>query len=164
MLKGARGSLKSRDYTKAEESILLAQLTADTPALIKRAQEHQRALDLLRSFWDSVRAGIKTLKAGDELSLSGKTATFVKHDENTLTVKLEGKDIPLQIEKLVPALAVQLAEKTLEKDAAGTKLVVGTFLALDQGADASRGLAMIESSAGGEIIVEEFLAMLKSTE
>lgn len=164
MLKGARGSLKARDYAKAEEAILLAQLTADTPALIKRAQEHQRAHDLLRSFWDSVRAGIKTLKAGDEITLSGKTATVVKHDADSLTVKLDGKDIPLVVEKLVPTLAVQLAEKSLEKDAAGTKLVIGTFLALDQGADASRGLAMIESSAGGEIIVEDFLAMLKSTD
>ena len=163
MLKGARASLKARDYAKAEESILVAQISADTPALIKRAQEHQRAVDLLRSFWDSARAGIKKLKAGDELPVSGKTATFVKSDDATITVKLDGKDIPLSIDKMPAPLAMMMAERSLEKDAPGSKLVLGTFLTIE-GTDASRGLAMIESAAGGEIIVEDFLAMLKSTE
>jgi len=163
MLKGARGSLKARDYAKAEESILVAQLTADTPALIKLAQEHQRAHDLLRSFWDSARAGIKTLKAGDELPVGGKTATVVKHDDTSITVKLDGKDIPLSIDKMPAPLALLMAERSLEKDAPGSKLVLGTFLTIE-GTDTSRGLAMIESAAGGEIIVEDFLAMLKSTD
>jgi hypothetical protein len=163
MLKGARGSLKARDYAKAEESILVAQLTADTPALIKLAQEHQRAHDLLRSFWDSARAGIKTLKAGDELPVGGKTATVVKHDDTSITVKLDGKDIPLSIDKMPAPLAMLMAERSLEKDAPGSKLVLGTFLTIE-GTDTSRGLAMIESAAGGEIIVEDFLAMLKSTD
>lgn len=163
MLKGARASLKAREYAKAEESILVAQLSADTPALIKRAQEHQRALDLLRSFWDSAHAGIKTLKAGDELPVSGKTAAVVKHDDTTITVKLDGKDIALSIDKMPAPLAMLMAERSLEKDAPGSKLVLGTFLTIE-GTDASRGLAMIEAAAGGEIIVEDFLAMLKSTE
>lgn len=164
MLKGSRGSMKARDYAKAEETTLSALITADTPALVKKAQEHARALELLQSFWTSVRDGIKSLKAGDELPVSGKVATVVKGEAGSLVVKMDGKDIAMVIDKLPPALAVLLAEKAIGNEKPESKLVIGTFLAVDQGADAARGFTLIEEAAGGEIVVDELIDILKSTD
>ncbi|MBA4020050.1 MAG: hypothetical protein C0483_23025 [Pirellula sp.] len=153
MLSAARTAIRTRDYFKAEDVILQAQITADSPALVQSTLDHARALDLVRSFWEGVREGIKGLKAGDELTFNAKTAVVVRHDEVNLVVKQDNKEIPLVIDKLIPGLAAQLAERGLAKDAASTKLVVGMFLALDQSGDHAAGRTLFDEAAAGGLDV-----------
>lgn len=155
MLSAARTALKSRDYGKAEEVILQAQVTADSPALVQLALDHARVADLIGSFWTSVRDGIKSLKEGDEIVVNGKSAAVVRHDDVNLVVKQDNKEIALVIDKLAPATAVALAERSLPKTSGAGKLVVGVFLAIDQAGDATRGLNLItEASLEGADVGE----------
>ncbi len=153
MLSAARTAMRTRDYFKAEDVILQAQITADSPALVQSTLDHARALDLVRSFWEGVREGIKGLKAGDELTFNAKTAVVVRHDEVNLVVKQDNREIPLVIDKLIPGLAAQLAERGLAKDAPSTKLVVGMFLVLDQSGDHAAGRKLFDEAAAGGLDV-----------
>ncbi len=162
MLSAARTAIRTRDYFKAEDVILQAQITADSPALVQLTLDHARALDLVRSFWEGVREGIKGLKAGDELTFSAKTAIVVRHDEVILVVKQDNKEIPLVIDKLIPGLAVQLAERGLAKDAASTKLVVGMFLVLDQTADHAAGRKLFDEAAAGGLDVNTLRPIIEA--
>ena len=155
MLSAARTALKSRDYGKAEEIILQAQVTADSPALVQLALDHARVADLIGSFWTSVRDGVKSLKEGDEITVNGKPAAVVRQDDVNLVVKQDNKEIALVIDKLAPATAVALAERSLPKTSGAGKLVVGVFLAIDQAGDATRGLNLItEASLEGTDVGE----------
>ncbi len=59
------------------------------------------------------------------------------------------------IDKLAPATAVALAERSLPKTSGAGKLVVGVFLAIDQAGDATRGLNLItEASLEGTDVGE----------
>lgn len=162
MLSAARTAIRTRDYFKAEDVILQAQITADSPALVQSTLDHARALDLVRSFWEGVREGIKGLKAGDELTFNAKTAVVVRHDEVNLVVKQDNKEIPLVIDKLIPGLAAQLAERGLAKDAASTKLVVGMFLVLDQTGDHAAGRKLFDEAAAGGLDVNTLRPIIEA--
>jgi hypothetical protein len=164
MLGAARKQMKSRDYTKAEEIVLQTQVMADTPELIKTAFEHDRTLQLLRTFWIAVHEGVKMLKEGEELTYDGKTAVVVKHDDVNLIVKQDGKDVVLVINRLVPGLAVKLAEKSLPAEQATTKLAIAAFLAMDQAADRTKaGTFVDEAVALGSGDVVGLRAVLEAT-
>ncbi|MBL9080662.1 MAG: hypothetical protein JNK76_02590 [Planctomycetales bacterium] len=162
MLSAARASFRTRDYAKAEEVILSAQITADTPALIELARGHSRALDLVRTFWDAVRLGLKSVKPGDELIFAGKSAAVVSADETNLIVKLENKDVPLVVDKLIPLVAAQLAEKALPKDDPGSKLVVAVFLLLDQPAGVERGKQLFDEATVAGLDVNSLRPLLNA--
>ncbi len=159
MLGAARKQMKSRDYVKAEEIVLQTQVLADTPELILTTYEHNRALEYLRAFWVGVHEGVKMLKEGDELTLDGKPegkkAVVVKHDDLTLVVKQDGKDVVVQITKFLPGLAVKMAEKSLPADQANTKLIIAAFLALDQAGDRVKSGTMLDEAialGSGDIV------------
>ncbi|MGC3970738.1 MAG: hypothetical protein QM775_26410 [Pirellulales bacterium] len=160
MLSAARTAMRNRDYAKAEEVILSAQITADSPALIDLALGHARALELLRTFWDAARLGLKSVKPGDELMFNGKAASVVSADETNLVVKLENKDVPLVVDKLIPLVAAQLAEKALPKDEAGGKLVVAVFLILDQPAGHERGKQLFDEATVAGLDVNSLRPLL----
>jgi hypothetical protein len=151
MLGAARKMLRSRDYAKAEEIILQTQVLADTPELITSTQSHGRLLELLQTFWTAAHEGVKSLKEGDEITNDGKTLKVVKHDDLNLVVKgSDNKEIVLVIDKLLPGLAVQMAERTLPKDDATTKLATAALLGLDQGGDRAKSASLlVEAEAMG---------------
>lgn len=163
MLGAARRLLRSRDYGKAEEIILQAQVLADAPAVITTAQAHARLLELLQTFWVATREGVKSLQEGDELTFDGKTVKVVKHDDLNLVVKgADNKDLVLVIDKLVPNLAVQLAERTLPKDDATTKLATAALLGLDQGGDRAKAAALLDEAAALGSDVADLKAALEA--
>jgi len=147
MLGLARKYLRAREYAKAEEIILQTQVLADTPELIESTAEHFRASELLRTFWIAVREGVKSLKEGEELTYDGKTVIVVKHDDANLIVKADNKETVLQIEKLVPGLALHLAQRSLSGDDAASKVTLATFLGLDNSADRAKSAAMFDEAA-----------------
>jgi hypothetical protein len=155
MLGSVRTNAKSRNYAKAEEIALTAQISADTPELIKAAHEHGHALELVRAFWAAVHEGVKSLKEGEELKYDGKTAVVVKHDDLTLVVKQDNKDVVLQIAKLAPGLAVQLSERSLPAESAATKLTIAAFLALDQAGNRDQAATLLDQAVAlgsGDIV------------
>jgi hypothetical protein len=154
MLGAARRMLKARDYGKAEEIFLQTEVLADTPELIRTAQEHSRLLEYLRTFWAAAREGVKSLKEGDELTYDGKTAKVVKHDDLNLVVKgSDNKDVVFVIDKLLSGLAVQMAERSLSMDDPTTKTVIGAFLGVDQSGDRAKSKTLLDeaAAAGAEI-------------
>ena len=160
MLGAARTRMKARDYAKAEEIILTAQVTADTPALITSSHEHGRVVEHIRVFWTAVREGTKSLKEGDEIIYAGKAAQVVKHDDLAIIVKQNNKDVAIQIDKVLPGLAVMLAERSLPADAASTKIAIASFLASDQGGDHAKAMALLDEAAAMGTDVKNLKAAL----
>jgi hypothetical protein len=163
MLGAARKLLRSRDYGKAEEIILQTQVLADAPQLITTAQAHARVLELLQTFWVAAREGVKSLQEGDEITNDGKTLKVVKHDDLNLVVKgADNKEIVLIIDRLVPGLAVQMAERTLPKDDATTKLATAALLSVDQLGDRAKAAALLDEAASMGSDVVELKAVLEA--
>lgn len=150
MFGAIRTALKKRDYAKAEEIALQTQVMADTPALITTAYEHGRVVEHIRVFWTAVREGAKALTEGEELTFAGKASKVVKHDDLSIVIKQDNKDVVLQIDKLLPGLAVMLAERGLPPNDPATKIAVACFLASDQAGDRDKAMLLLsEAGAAG---------------
>lgn len=163
MLGQARKFLKSRDYGKAEEIILQTEVLADVPDLIATAQNHNRLSELLRTFWGAAKEGVKSLKDEEELTYDGKTVKVVKHDEFNLVVKgSDNKEVVLIIDKLVPGLAVQMAERTLPKDDATTKSALAAFYGVDQAGDRAKATALLDEAKSLGADVDGIRAVIES--
>ena len=153
MLRGVTAAWKSRDYSKAEEIILQAQVLADVPDVIRQTQDYGRVGELLHVFWNGVRDGVKSLKPGDVIDFNGKSAKVVRNDEAMLVVDQNGAEVPLMVVRLVPGLALQMAKRALPDDVNG-KLATALFLGLDQAGDkaAARKLLTEAGSEGAALL------------
>lgn len=160
MLGAARTALKKRDYAKAKEIVLQTQVMADTPALITSTYEHGRVVEYIDVFWNAVREGSKALTEGEELTFAGKAAKVVKHDDLSIVIKQDNKDIVLQIDKLLPGLAVMLAERGLPADDPATKIAVACFLASDQVGDRAKAMLLLSEVAAAGTDVANLKAAL----
>jgi hypothetical protein len=164
MAKSVKASLRARDYNKAEEVALQSLVLADAPDVVAMTFEQHRATELVRALWNGTRDGVKALKPDDEIIYNGKAAKVVRHDETTLVLSQENKEVPLLIGKLVSGLVVQLAERSLPADDATTKLAAGVFLMVDAVGDKEKGRALINEAGAAGAEVEKLLAWLDMPE
>ena len=164
MAKSVKASLKARDYAKAEDVALQSLVLADAPDVVAMTFEQHRAVELVRSLWSGARDGVKSLKPDEEIIFNGKAAKVVRHDETTLVVSQDNKEVTLLIAKLVPGLAVQMAERALPADDATTKLAAGVFLSVDAVGDKEKGRALITEAGAAGAEIEKLIAWLDMPE
>jgi hypothetical protein len=164
MSKSVKASLRTRDYPKAEEVALQSLVLADAPDVVTMAFEQHRATELVRALWNAARDGVKKLKEGDEITFNGKTAKVVKHDDATLVVQQDNKDVTLQIAKLQPRLVQQMAERAMGVDDVTTMLAAGVFHMVDATGDKEIGRSLIDTAAKAGAEVEKLNAWLEMAE
>ncbi|MEX0703543.1 MAG: family 16 glycoside hydrolase [Planctomycetales bacterium] len=88
-------------------------------------------LEGIRGFWNDVRAGVASLKPGDEYSQSGVKLAFVGFENDVLTGKFQEKEIVKSIFELRPGDLLAFADRVIAKDDAAGQRRMGLFLAHD---------------------------------
>lgn len=147
-LKAVVTAWKARNYPTGEEIALESQVLADTPELINLALDYYRGVELLHMFWNGVRAGAKSLQPGDVLKLNGNDVNVVRQDETSIVIEQNKQEVPLNISKLIPSVAVQVAAKGLG-DEPSAKLAMGLFLGIEPTGDKAEARRLL-GEAGDE--------------
>ena len=148
---GARVAMGQRNLPAAKQHLQTAAANAQGPADQAELERLQTLQDHLEQFWEGIRRAVAAMQPLDEIVLSESNRVAVIEASRTeLAVQREGRPRRSRIEAIPMDLLWAIANQSF-KPTAGSKLIVGSFLAMDgQGNRAQAEKFWREAIRGGE--------------
>lgn len=148
---GARAAMGQRNLAAAKQHLQTAAANAQGPADQAELERLQALQDHLEQFWEGIRKAVAAMQPLDEIILSESNRVAVIEASRTeLAVQREGRPRRSRIEAIPMDLLWAIANQSF-KPTAGSKLIVGSFLAMDgQGNRAQAEKFWQEAIRGGE--------------
>lgn len=152
LLSAARRALSNRDTDLAR------QLLQQAKPLARRADDQAKWARLAKltqhvaSYWQAAADQLRRLEAGHEIELAGQRVMVVEVDARRLILRAAGRNHEYQVDDLPSGLAVALADRWFDPNAASTKVFRGAMMAVSSEfdrADAKR--VWREAAASGSI-------------
>ena len=97
-------------------------------------------------FWNALRDEVAKLTPGDELEIKGNRVAIVEASRNELLIHIFGRQQRYRIEALPVAVIRTLVNRSFSHTP-GSKVVLGTFLAMDKEGDRARARLLWEDAA-----------------
>ena len=129
-----RLALWRRDLAAAHKHFKAVQNNAQSPADDKESERLDIMLDNLDKFWNGLRDAVAKLHTGDELELKDNRVAVVEASRDALMIHIYGRQQRYAIQSLPIALIKALVDSSFSPTP-GTKVIVGTFLAMDKEGD-----------------------------
>jgi hypothetical protein len=149
-----------RDLTAAHRYMKTARKNAQTPDDAAESARLETILDHLDQFWNAVRDEVAKLTPGDELELKDNRVAVVEASRTELMIHIYGRQRRYRIEALPIALIRTLVDRSFTPTP-GSKVIVGTFLAMDKEGDRARARVLWEDAAKhGESLGHDLLPEL----
>jgi hypothetical protein len=156
----ARAAMWRRDLATAHRSLKTARKNTQNPADESQSERLEIMLDHLDQFWNALRDEVSKLRAGDELELKGDRVAVVEASRDELMIHVYGRQQRYRIEALPIALIQTLVDHSFSPTP-GSKVIVGTFLAMDKDGDRARARVLWEDAAKhGESLGHDLLPEL----
>ena len=130
-----------RDLAAAHKHFKTVQKNAQSPADDKEVERLDIMLDNLDKFWKALRDAVAKLHTGDELELKDNRVAVVEASRDELMIHIYGRQQRYAIQALPTALIKALVNSSFSPTP-GTKVIVGTFLAMDKEGIASGPAAL----------------------
>ncbi len=152
--------MAARDIAASKKLLKAAADNAQTDAEKSEVQRLDMIQDHLEQYWNSIRNAIAAMQPAEEIVLSESDRVAVIESSRTeLAVQTYGRPERYRIEALPIDLLSAIAKQSF-KLTSGTKLVVGSFLAVDAHGNraAARKLWQEAIAAGekdGELLLPE---------
>jgi hypothetical protein len=146
-----RASMGQRNLAASKQNLQTAAANVQSPAEQDELERLQTLQDHLEQFWDGIRGAVAAMQPVDEIVLSNSNrVAVIEASRKELAVQREGRPQRWRIEAIPMDLLSAIA-KTSFKPTAGSKLIVGSFLAMDgQGDRAEARKLWQEAIHGGE--------------
>ena len=141
-----RLAMSQRDLAAAKRHAKLLDVNAQTPADQAQAERLQILLENLEEFWKAVRTSVSRLQPLDELELKDNRVAVVEASPNELTIMMYGRHQRYRIDALPLPLLQVIVNRSLAATAS-SKMVVGTFLAMDKEGDRKQARKLWEEAA-----------------
>jgi hypothetical protein len=126
-----RRLMAARDISASKKRLKAAAANAQTPAENVEIERLDTIQDHLEQFWDGIRNAVAAMQPTEEIVLSEVDRVAVIESSRTeLAVQMYGRQQRYRIEALPMDLLSAIAKASF-KLTPGTKLVVGSFLAVD---------------------------------
>lgn len=130
----ARRALAHRDLAGAERHIAAASGSAQTSSDMDALDRLKTLLDNLRQFWEGAAASMARFQPLEEIVLGGSRFVVVESAPDYLAVKSEGRVLRFKATSLSAQFLMRIADRDFGRDA-GSRAIIGTFLAVDPEGD-----------------------------
>lgn len=164
----ARVALSKSDPRTARTHVEAAQ-KAMAPNRTGEIDRVEALAKYTEEFGNAVRQGIKGLEITGQLPFKGSFAGVVEAEGDSFMLRIDGKNterfqvasLPA-VASLPPEIAYALAENWLSKDAAPTKIILGTYQAMHPRGDRALARTLWQAAAveGAKIVAEQLLPEL----
>jgi hypothetical protein len=146
-----RKAMSQRDLATAKKRLKAAADNAQGPAEQDEVERLETIQDYLEQFWDGVRNAVAAMQATEEIVLSeSNRVSVIESSRKELVVQMYGRPRRYRIEMLPMDLLSAIAKASF-KPTPGSKLVVGSFLAVDAHGDRNEAKKLWrEAIAAGE--------------
>jgi hypothetical protein len=130
-----RASMAKRDLAAVKQTLLAATVLAQDPADQAELERLGILQDHLEQYWSGIGSAVAAMRPIDEIVLSESNRVAVIEASRTeLAVQWEGRAQRFRI-KAIPRELLWAITKNSFKPTAGSKLIVGAFLAMDASGD-----------------------------
>ncbi len=148
---GVRAAMGQRNLAASKQKLELAAANAQGPADQTELERLQILQDHLEQFWNGIRRAVAAMQSLEEIVLSeSNRVAVIEASRDELAVMREGRPRRCRIEAIPMDLLSAIAKQSF-KPTAGSKLIVGSFLAMDSLGDrAEGGKLWQEAIRGGE--------------
>ena len=126
-----RAAMGQRNLAASKRNLQTAAANAQGPADQAELERLQALQEHLQQFWDAIRHAVSAMQPLEEIVLSeSDRVAVISASREELAVQREGRPRRYRIEAIPMDLLAAIAKSTF-KLTAGTKLIVGSFLAMD---------------------------------
>ena len=126
-----RASMAHRNLAASKRNLQTAAANAPSAADQAELERLQALQDHLEQFWDGIRGAVAAMQPLDEIVLSDSNrVAVIEASREELAVMREGRPQHCRIEAIPMDLLSAIAKSSF-KLTAGSKLIVGSFLAMD---------------------------------
>ena len=133
-----RAAMGQRNLAASKRSLQTAAANAQGPADQAELERLQALQDHLEQFWDGIRKAVAAMQPVDEIVLSeSNRVAVIEASREELAVQWEGRPQRWRIEAIPMDLLMAIAKSSF-KPTAGSKLIFGSFLAMDSLGDRAR--------------------------
>ncbi len=149
-------AMQDRDLEAARTHLKAAAGLAQNDADRDRLVRVETILANLEEFWNLLREAVARLPAPGELKVRDTYVAIVDSNRNGIIVRAAGRNLSYRIEQMPITLIVAIVEHSFQKTA-DTKVLLGTFLAIEPGADRAAARRLLEEAARSGRNVEAVL-------
>jgi len=134
----ARTAMSERDLASARKHLKTAAANAQSPEDAGQIDRLDTMVENLTQFWNGIRVSAAKLQPTEEIVINNEPIVVVESGRDYLTVRAAGRIRRYQVETMPTPLVRAIVDQSFGKDA-GSKAIIGTFLAVDP--DGNRALA-----------------------
>ena len=161
-LRAAFDALSSRDIASAQQHLMAAEEVAISAEQQQRLRGMQVVQKGVQSFWEAVRDGLEGLVGTtDELELQSGIVRVVEASPDFVILRIAGQNRRFNFESMPPGLAVILAKRWFDPNAASSKVFLGSFLLVDPQGDQDQVRALWDQAARKGVDTDALLPLLK---
>lgn len=158
-LDDARFSMSEHDLEFARRYVEQAAAAAQTQPEQAELSRLKTLLMHLEEFWVGMRRVVAGLEATEVLPVGETYIAVVEAGPEELIIKVEGQLRRYRVDQMPSSLTRALADARLADDPA-TKVLVGTYLAVDPDGDLARARQLWEQAAEGGVDTSELIPEL----
>ena len=125
-----RTAMAKRDLAGAKRLLVAVSANAQSDADRAQFERLQILVENLEEFWKAVRGCVAKLQPVEEIELKDTRVAVVEASRDALTVHIYGRNQTFRTLALPPPLLEALVNRSFQPTA-GSKVVVGSFLAVD---------------------------------
>lgn len=154
-----RLALWRRDLAAAHKHFKTVQDNVQSPTDDKELERLDIMLDNMDKFWNALRDAVAKLHTGDELELKDNRVAVVEASRDALMIHIYGRQQRYAIKALPIGLIQALVDSSFSPTL-GTKVIVGTFLAMDKEGIARARVLWEDAAKHGESLGSDLLPEL----
>ncbi len=144
---GARDAMSRHNLSKARSRFKLAESNAQTEEDKALVEQLDIMLAHLEEFWVGARESIASLKGGDEFTAGGTVIIVVEINQQEVTVRAVGQNRTYPLDDLPYKMVLALSEKWFA-DTPASKVLIGTYLAIEPKGDPTRARQLWDEATG----------------
>ncbi len=157
----ARTAMASRDLAAAKRFLKNAEANTQTEQDAAQTKRLETMLGYLDQFWNGIRSSMAKLQPLEEIALADTRIVVIESANDYLSVKAEGRIHRFKATTLPPALITTIVQQSFGKDA-GSKAVIGTFMAVDPEGDRTLAKRYWQDAARAGFEAESLMPELDS--
>jgi hypothetical protein len=158
---GVRAALWRRDMAAAKRHFRTAKENQQSPEDQTEVDRLDVIIDNMDQFWKGLSDACSSLQVGDELEIGKDRVAVVECSRDGMMIHMYGRQQRYRLQTLPLPVIKYLVDRSL-RTTPGSKVIVGTFLAMDKEGDRNRARFLWEDAVEhGESLGRDLLPELK---